>query len=259
MMTEKFIKQELTKQAFYCLDILGIKKENLIGSFLYGSQNYGLETEESDVDSYLLYDGPLYNFPNSIITTEEDAHIKVMNIEAFIAFLRICDLNVLEILHTKYFVCFNEKYFEVFRRFCDKKYEYLDSCKNILLISFINEINKHIERIDSYKNQPLNIKYNLKDYNIKQVYCALRFSEMLERVNKGEDYFEALISNKPETLKAIKTTEIILTKEEVKEIISICKNLIKNIEKENYGFDYRKQNYILNNLKNDFERVKEGL
>ena len=83
----------------------GYKEEQLLGIFLYGSQNYGCETEESDVDTKAIYiptfeelcfDDPV----SKEIQLKNDEHCEIKDIREMVKNFQKQNINFLEILFT---------------------------------------------------------------------------------------------------------------------------------------------------------------
>jgi predicted nucleotidyltransferase len=94
-------------------------KDRILGIFLYGSQNYGLDTEKSDVDSILIllpsFEDLLFN--KTWYSKElyfENEHIVVKDIRCYREELLKQNLNYLETLLGDYYIL-NNKYEELFK------------------------------------------------------------------------------------------------------------------------------------------------
>lgn len=85
-------------------------KDNIVGLFLQGSQNYGLDYEHSDVDTKLILTPSLQDIimNNSPVSTtyvrKNDEHIDLKDIRLYIQTFRKQNINFVEILFTDYFV-----------------------------------------------------------------------------------------------------------------------------------------------------------
>ena len=83
-------------------------KNEIIGLFLTGSQNYGLDTENSDVDTRLIilptFEEFVYNMPamNKILELENGEQIKVQDFRVFTKELRKQYFNTIEVLYTDF-------------------------------------------------------------------------------------------------------------------------------------------------------------
>ena len=94
---------------------------NVVGIFLQGSQNYGLDLPTSDVDTKLLVTPSLYDLAmnNKPISTthirENDEHTDIKDIRSYIQLFRKQNTNFLEILFTEYYKIFNGFGYEWYR------------------------------------------------------------------------------------------------------------------------------------------------
>ena len=86
----------------------------IVGIFLQGSQNYGLDTEESDIDTKLIvlpkFEDIAFN-RQPISTThirENDEHIDFKDLRLYIQTFRKQNINFLEILFTDFKILNNE-------------------------------------------------------------------------------------------------------------------------------------------------------
>lgn len=96
--------------------------EHILGVFLYGSQNYNIDTEDSDIDTKAIYIPTLDEIaagaaPISKELTVGDTgeHIEVKDIRLMCQMWKKQNMNFLEILYTKYFVL-NPKYEDIFNQ-----------------------------------------------------------------------------------------------------------------------------------------------
>ena len=103
-------------------------KNNIVGIFLQGSQNYGLDTEGSDIDTELIVtptfeDLALNKQPHSTThIRKNEEHIDFKDIRLYIDCFRKQNLNFLEILFTDYFIV-NPLYAEQWQRLVDAREE----------------------------------------------------------------------------------------------------------------------------------------
>lgn len=103
-------------------------QDRIVGIFLQGSQNYGLDTENSDVDTKLIVtpsfeDLAMNNKPVSTTHIRENQeHIDFKDIRLYIDCFRKQNLNFLEILFTDYAII-NPLYAEEWQRLVDAREE----------------------------------------------------------------------------------------------------------------------------------------
>ena len=96
--------------------------EHILGVFLYGSQNYNIDTEDSDIDTKAIYIPTLDEIaagaaPISKELTLESTgeHIEVKDIRLMCQMWKKQSMNFLEVLYTKYYVL-NPKYECIFNQ-----------------------------------------------------------------------------------------------------------------------------------------------
>ena len=188
----------------------GISMENLLGIFLYGSQNYKCELENSDVDTKAIY---IPNLTEAIMdkpkiknyTLPNGEHRELMDIRHFVNNLYKQNINFVEILYTNYF-WLNYKY------------------KNLWLIHF--KANK--EAIAHY-DVPRGIAsvigqtkhtLNQNPRSGKKIGNSYRLLWFLQKYATGAPYKEALIldEEKRNRIKELKSIEE-LENEDLKNIL----------------------------------------
>lgn len=169
---------------------------NFIGIFLYGSQNYGLDNEESDKDAIVLVKE---NDRASRQKQLKTGIVKIYTLKYFLSRLQKGDMECYEILYTKYRYI-NEEYKEVFDSFVTEYTGVLniDRVKHALA-------KKLVEHLSNVAWIPFN-RDNSK-YHRKRVYWSYRVSDQLKRVVDGEYFPETFVYDisKREELLKIKT------------------------------------------------------
>lgn len=85
----------------------GFKEENIVGIFVYGSQNYGVATETSDWDTKAIivpsYEELVLRPPVSReIHLKNEEHCEVKDIREIVNMFKKQNINFLEILYTEY-------------------------------------------------------------------------------------------------------------------------------------------------------------
>lgn len=181
-----------------------------IGCFLQGSQNYNLDTDQSDIDSRLIVAPSLYNLAMNIkpISTtyimSNNEHVDIKDIRLFIQNLKKQNMNSLEILFTKYKII-NEEYEDLWNALIQKREEIAFLNPYVAVRSMQGVAHSKMK----YLKKPTEGKKELIEeigYDPKQLHHLLRIEEYLERYMKGEEsYEECLISKKSDYLKYIKT------------------------------------------------------
>lgn len=107
-MSEYYVAENLQDHYFDALKHFDDK--NIVGLWLQGSQNYGLATENSDVDTKLLVTPTLHDLASNkkpVSTTfirENNEHIDFKDVREYIQLFRKQNLNFVEILFTEYYI-----------------------------------------------------------------------------------------------------------------------------------------------------------
>ena len=111
---EHYIMERVNQHHQAALDYVEKKGGYIIGTFLHGSQNYNLDTEESDVDTVSIY-VPTVNFTivNSpknhqlIMEDGSNEHCIIKDIRNYVNELLKSNPNAIELLYTKYsiYIC----------------------------------------------------------------------------------------------------------------------------------------------------------
>lgn len=183
-------------------------ESRIVGIFLQGSQNYGLQIPTSDVDTKLIvtptFDEVVLN-KKPISTTHvraNDEHIDLKDIRLMLATFRKQNLNFIEILFTPYFIV-NPTFADEWGRLQAQK-------EKIAHYSPYNAV-KTMKGIAMEKYHAMEHEYPSKlevlakyGYDPKQVSHLLRVKEYLQRYINGESYEDCLRPRNPEYLIAVK-------------------------------------------------------
>jgi predicted nucleotidyltransferase len=105
----------------------GIKFEQILGIFLYGSQNYGIATEKSDIDTKAIIVPTLIELCleqpiSKELHLENGEHCEVKDIRLMVDMFKKQNINFLEILFTNY-KWINPKYAKYWKLFIDNAEE----------------------------------------------------------------------------------------------------------------------------------------
>ena len=180
---------------------------NFLGIFLYGSQNYGLATEDSDVDSIAILiptieDIILRKPVCKEIIFENKEHCNIKDIREVVKEWKKQSLQALEILFTDYFIV---------------KPEYVSYWNNFLDIR--NDI-AHYDVERTFKSIAGQAKqtYLRNPFDRKQVANTLRLYHFLRSYLIGCSYDACLTTNSIVTL-GIKTGEIPIKKDIIEKIV----------------------------------------
>jgi len=181
---------------------------NMVGIFLQGSQNYGLDYDGSDVDTKLIttptLDDLVYNV-NPISTThvrENDEHIDFKDIRLYFKTFVKQNLNFLEILFTDYYII-NPLYENDWDILIDNR-ELIARMNPYTAVRSMNGIawNKMCALRHPYEGK-INV-LNKYGYDPKQLHHIKRVEEYLCRYIDGEPYIDCLHTNQADYLIDIK-------------------------------------------------------
>lgn len=184
-------------------------ENNIVGIFLQGSQNYGLETKDSDIDTKLITTPTLNEFiynRKPISTTHFRAnkeHIDFKDIRLMFDTFRKQNLNFIEILFTGYKII-NPMYVKEWNKLIAANeiiahynpYFAVKAMSGIALgkrYALTKETETHKEAFEKF------------DYDPKQLYQLVRIDEYLDKYIAGAPYKECLCPANPQYLKDIKT------------------------------------------------------
>lgn len=171
-------------------------KDQVVGIFLQGSQNYGLATPQSDVDTKLIVvptfkDIAMNHKPVSTTHVRaNEEHTDWKDIRLYIQTFRKQNLNFLEILFTDYAIV-NLIYAHQWNRLVKARelitrfnpYRSVQSMKGIALEKYHAMEHEYPSKIEVLK------KYG---YDPKQLHHLIRVEDCLERYIAGESYEKCL-------------------------------------------------------------------
>ena len=171
-------------------------KHQIVGCFLQGSQNYGLDYEGSDVDTKLIVvpsfaDICLNRKPISTThVRENNEHIDLKDVRLYMETFRKQNLNFLEILFTPYF-SINSLYYDQWERLMQNReaiahmnpYRAVKSMKGVALEKFHAMEHRYPTKADIID------KYG---HDGKQTSHLIRVDDYLTRYIAGEDYESCL-------------------------------------------------------------------
>lgn len=183
-------------------------KDQIVGLFLQGSQNYGLEIPGSDVDTKLIVvpsfmDIALNRKPVSTThVRENNEHIDWKDIRLYMETFRKQNLNFLEILFTDYFIM-NPDYASQWMRLVERREEIarmnvwraVKSMKGVAMEKYFAMEHEYPSKVD------ILAKFG---YDPKQLHHLLRVEEYLDRYINGEPYKDCLKPTDPGYLIDIK-------------------------------------------------------
>ena len=171
-------------------------EDRIVGIFLQGSQNYGLEIPSSDVDTKLIVvpsfqDIALNHKPVSTTHVRaNDEHIDLKDIRLYIETFRKQNLNFLEILFSDYFII-NPLYEEQWLRLVKAResiarmnpYRAVKAMKGVAMEKYHAMEHPYPTKLDLIK------KYG---FDGKQVHHLIRVDDYITRYISGETYKDCL-------------------------------------------------------------------
>lgn len=186
-------------------------KNRIVGIFIQGSQNYGLDIESSDIDTKLIvtpsFEDIVLN-KKAVSTTHiraNDEHTDWKDVRLYMETFRKQNLNFLEILFTPYKII-NPMYEDSWNKLIEARediarmnpYRAVKSMKGIALEKYHAMEHRYpskIEVIDKY------------GYDPKQLHHLVRVEEYLGRYTAGESYVRCLQPNNAKYLIKVKNGE----------------------------------------------------
>ena len=236
-------------------------ENRIVGCFLQGSQNYGLETSHSDVDTKLIvvptFEDLAFN-KQPVSTTfirENQEHTDDKDIRLYIETFRKQNLNFLEILFTDYKIV-NPLYEKEWNKLVEHReeiahYDYLRAVTSMRGIA----MNKFVALKKDLPSTHDDIqKYG---YCLKQLHHLVRILEYLSRYTQGESYEACLRPHDPEFLKSLKTNPIDLQIAE--DMAKVAMNNIDGIyERTKMAYDFnpnKEVDKILNEVQYNIMKI----
>lgn len=183
MTREERIMQRVSLHYNYATQKYGV--ENVLGVFLYGSQNYNCDLENSDVDTKCILISDLYHLALHPYKTtnlyvyseerEEPEFCECMTIQHMVANWKKQNPNFLEVMFTQ-FACINPMYYDEWARFLIKE-------------GYREKIARYDVRagVLSVAHQAINTIHQ-NPMNGKKIGNAVRLVRLLENYTAGVDY-----------------------------------------------------------------------
>lgn len=182
--------------------------DKIVGIFLQGSQNYGLDIETSDVDTKLIVVPTFEEIAMNkkpVSTTHvraNEEHIDFKDIRLYMDTFKKQNLNFLEILFTNYKIVYPMYAKEWDRLIAAREkiarmnpYRAVKSMKGIAMEKFHALKHEYPSKLD------ILAQYG---YDPKQLHHLVRVEDYLDRYIRGESYEDCLRPTDPEYLIAIK-------------------------------------------------------
>ena len=183
-------------------------EDRIVGIMLAGSQNYGLDMEDSDVDTKLVV-VPTFNdivMNKSPVSTthirDNGEHIGFHDVRLYVPTLKKGNTNFVETLFSDYFL-FNPTYVNEWKRLVEAReaiarYDIaraIHAMRGTMHTKYKLITNKSDNRSDAIE------KFG---YSPKEFYQLMRTSEFIGRYINGEPYADCLMSRQAELLASVK-------------------------------------------------------
>ena len=204
--TDQWIMAQVERH--YREALMRYPEHRIIGVFLQGSQNYGLDYEGSDIDTKCIL-APSWEdlcFNRKAVSTthvlDNEEHLDAKDIRLYMQCFRKQNLNFVEILFTPYKII-NPMYADFWN----------ELVKNNELIARYDPVGavKTMKGIAMEKFHAMEHEYPSKvelikahGYDPKQLHHLIRVDEYLRRYIKGVPYAECLVSNMGKYLQDVK-------------------------------------------------------
>lgn len=244
----------------YAKNKLKINDDRILGIFLIGSQIYGLDDDDSDIDAALILlptldmlikNGNFHAYSEEIIIPETGQHIKSMSIFKFREQLLNGGINSIEILYTPLY--YSKNYNDFLQKIFAEKVKM--STVDLIHVAF-RYIYRAKKNIEEYKTKHPD--------ETKLLYCAVRDAKIAEDLHQGKSLQEALTfqdSFKKYLLK-IKHKSIVWMPDP-NHILQIIKDIDQGLLKDKDKFCYNKDNsmYVEMTINNFIKQflIKEAL
>lgn len=190
-------------------------KYEVVGVFLQGSQNYGLDIYEddykSDVDTKAIvlpsFEDIVYNRPpvSTTIVLDNNEHVDVKDVRVMFDNFKKQNTNFVEILFTPYKII-NAQYAELVQPIFDnaERIAHLDYNKALLCIAGMSE-QKYVALKHPYPTIVDKIKKF--GYDPKQLHHIFRLHDFIKKYISGLPYTECLIPDNKDYLIKVKKGE----------------------------------------------------
>lgn len=212
----------------------------VLGVFLYGSQNYEMEYENSDIDTKAIVlpsfsDIVANKSPVSTTSEMEEGLCDIKDIRVMFDNFLKQNINFLEILFTQYSVI-NPKYEEIFSSVIHNREE-IARYDNYKFINAVAGMAMQKYKALSHPYPSIIDKIEKWGFDGKQAHHCVRLCEFMERYIDGESFEKNLVPLDKEYILNLKREGFI---ESVVDADELCKNALSKI-------DNMKKSYMENN------------
>jgi len=209
-----------------------IPEKHIVGVFLQGSQNYGLDYEGSDIDTKCITTPTFKEIAlarKPLSTThvrENDEHIDLKDIRAYLETFKKQNLNFLEILFTKYAIYPNENFAKEWRRLIEHREAITHYNKIRCVKSMMGVASEKFFAMEHH--YPSRMEWiNKFSYDPKQLHHLLRIQEFLNKYINGMSFEECLLTTQADYLQNVKLGYYNL--DEAREVANCNYNKIKEL------------------------------
>lgn len=227
----KLTREEIMQQVTSHYDKLCDLGYNVVGVFLYGSQNYELDYEGSDIDTKAivlptLEDIVLNRQPvSTTIDMGNGCLCDVKDIRKMFECFKKQNINFIELLFTKYYVL-NPLYTDMYMPMLDNA-EKIARYNNYASINCMSGMALEKNAALCHPYPSIKEKIDKYGYDTKQLHHIVRLQEFILRYCEGEEYRNILIPCDKEYLLKLKT-EYFLSVEEAKKLAKETCDWMKN-------------------------------
>lgn len=220
------------KSDYECIEALGY---TVLGVFLQGSQNYGLDYDGSDIDTKAIVipkfnDFVLNRKPASTThILDSNEHIDIKDIRLMHDCFRKQNINFVEILFTKYRYM-NPLFEPLYNHMFDNR-ERIAHYNNYAAVNCIAGMVYEKHKAMEHPYEGLRAKIEKYGYDNKQLHHIVRCEEFLKRYIAGIPYEECLIPTDPQHLIDIKSSYI-YSLEEAREIANNIEFIVKDVKQK---------------------------
>ena len=233
--SDEWIMEQLNRHYQEALTLF--PEDRIVGVFLQGSQNYGLDYEGSDIDTKCIVLPTLEDliFNRKPVSTTHvlpnEEHLDLKDVRLYFQTFRKQNLNFMEILFTKYKIV-NPTYEPMWNRLIENneqiaRYNPVGAVKTMKGIAMEkyhameHRYPSKVELIDKY------------GYDGKQLHHLIRVNEYLLRYIEGEAYTDCLQTKIGDTLKKIKDmNNPFYTLDQAREVADIILNNVATLADE---------------------------
>ena len=183
-------------------------EDRIVCIVLQGSQNYGLDTESSDIDTKLILTPTFKDIAMNrqpISTTHiraDNSHTDWKDIRLMLQTFRKCNLNFLEILFSPYCIV-NPLYEKEWNRLIQNN-ELIANYDPRKAVKTMDGLARRKYEQMEHESPSHHDDIEIFGYSPKEFHHLLRIEEYLERYIEGETYVNCLLTKQAEYLKLVK-------------------------------------------------------